>query len=116
MTQRSGQQNRALHKWFELKSQQCRDAGVTVQLAFNQTADLDMTPEMMKEIFRTIMKALYAKASTRDLEKVGEIDDMVNHLNRFFAERFGLEGIDLPSHELNYWNNAPMHEDAERTH
>ena len=106
------QQQKALHKWFELKSTQARDAGVTVQMAFGKTVALDFTPDMMKEVWRTVQKALYGKQSTRDLEKVGEIEELVEHLNRFFADNFHLEGIALPSNEIGYWESAPLKENA----
>lgn len=106
--QRTQQQNKALHKFFELKSAQCRDAGVSPKMAFERTIDVEFTPEMMKEVFRAIMKAMYGKRSSTELAKIGEIDDVVQHINRFFAEQFGLEGIELPSYELGYWEGAPL--------
>jgi hypothetical protein len=95
---RTSQQNRALHKWFDLKAAQCRDAGVTPQLAFSKTMELEMTPEMMKAIWKTVQRPLIGKASTTELDKVGEIELVLDHLNRFFAQEFELDAIPLPSH------------------
>lgn len=98
--QRTTQQNRALHKFLAMKAQQCRDAGITAQMAFNKTIELEMSDEMMKEIWRQVQKALYGKKSTTQLSKQGEIDEVVEHLNRFFAGNdFNLPGIDFPSEE-----------------
>lgn len=110
---RTEQQNRALHLWFTQKAKQCRDAGVSPRMAFEKTVELEMTPELMKEIWRTVQKALYKKRSTTELAKsTGEIEEIAEHLNRFFAENFNLEGIAIPSHEVGYWDKAPMHADV----
>ncbi|MBR1146657.1 hypothetical protein [Bradyrhizobium sp. AUGA SZCCT0431] len=80
-------------------------------LAFSKTIELEMTPVMMKEIWRTVQKAMFGKASTADLEKQGEIDEIAEHLNRFFSVQFNLDGIALPSMELGFADTAPTHED-----
>lgn len=104
---RTSQQNRAMHLWFKQKADQCRDAGVTVQMAFAKTIELEMTEGVMKEIWRTVQKAIFRKVSTAELTKQGEIDEVAEHLNRFFSEKFNLPGLPIPSHELNYWDSAP---------
>ena len=92
-------QQNALHLWYKLKSKQCQEAGVTAQMAFNKTIEIEMTPQIMKEIFREVMKIARHKSSTTELDKAtGEIDDIVEHVNRFFAEPpFFLEGLPLPN-------------------
>lgn len=96
MAQRTSQQNKALHLWLRQKAQQCRDAGVTTQMAFGKTIELEMTEETMKVIWRYVQKAMFNKDSTRDLDKIAELDEVAEHLNRFFAENFNLEGIPIP--------------------
>lgn len=98
-TNRTDQQNKALHKWYELKADQCRQAGVSPRMAFEKTIELEMTPEIMKEIWRSVQKALYGKKSTTELKKSGEIDELVDHLNRFFAREFFLEETPFPVDE-----------------
>lgn len=93
------QQQKALHLFFELKAKQCEEAGVTMQKALQETIEIEMTPQMMKEIYREVMKSLYNKSSTTELNKTGEIEEVAEHLNRFFAEKFNLEGIEFPSEE-----------------
>lgn len=97
--QRTSQQNRALYKFFSLKAEQCRDAGVTAQMAFNKTTELEMNEEIMKSIWKYTQKALYGTDSTADLEKQEQIDNIYEHLTRFFAEKFNLEGIPFPHKE-----------------
>lgn len=96
MKQRTPQQNKALHVWLKNKADQCRDAGVSPKMAFAQTFELEMTPEIMKEIWRTVQKAMYKKKSTTELAKHMEIDEVTEHLNRFFAEKFNLPGLEFP--------------------
>lgn len=96
--ERTADQNRALHKYFTLKSEQCREAGVTVQLALAKTIELEMTPEMLKEFWRVIQNAMLGKGkSTKNLDKIGEIEQVHEHLERFFAEKFNLPVIDFPN-------------------
>ena len=98
--QRTSQQNAGLHLWLKWKAQQCREAGITVQQVFAKTIELETTPEIMKEIWRSVQKAMLGKKSTTELEKTSdEIADIAEHLNRFFAEKFNLEGIEFPSQE-----------------
>lgn len=96
MKPRTLQQNKALHVWLKQKADQCRDAGVSPKMAFSQTMELEMTPEIMKEIWRTVQKAMFKKKSTTELSKHMEIDEVAEHLNRFFAEKFNLPGMDFP--------------------
>ena len=94
-------QNASLHYWLRLKAQQCREAGVTVQMAFEKTMELEMTEEIMKTIWHTVQKPLLKKKSTTELNKSdGEIDLVLEHINRFFAEEFNLEGLPLPHDPL----------------
>jgi len=94
---RTQTQNRALHLWFCLKADQCRDAGITAQMALRETIELEMTPDMMKVIWKEVQKALFNKKSTTELNKSdGEFEEISEHLNRFFAEKFNLEGISFP--------------------
>jgi hypothetical protein len=66
-------------------------------MAFTETIELEMTQEIMKEIWREVQKALYKKQSTTELSKTGgEIEEITEHLNRFFAEKFNLPGIEFP--------------------
>lgn len=99
--QRTNQQNRGLYLSFKQRAIQCREAGVTPAMAFKETMDLEMTEEIVKSIWKYTQKALYGTDSTADLQKQEQIDEVHEHLNRFFAEKFNLEGIDFPSKELD---------------
>ena len=97
---RTDQQNRALHLWLKQKCNQCMESGITPKMTFAKTIDIEMTPQMMKEIWRAVQRVMYKKESTTELLKTeGEFENITEHLNRFFAEQFGLDAIPFPSIE-----------------
>jgi hypothetical protein len=112
---RTEQQNRALHLYFTQLAAALNDAGYTVQLVLKEKMDLDWSPSMVKELlWRTTQQALLGKSSTTELSKQGDIDNVYDHLNRHIAERFGIH-IAFPSHEIGYWETAPLKsEDTDR--
>lgn len=114
MKQRTSQQNKSLHKWFELVSAQLNDAGITVQLLLKERVELPVTPEVVKELlWRPAQRALLGKQSTTELSKQEDIDLVYDTLNRHLATRFHLENIPFPSHEVGYWDTAPLkHEEG----
>lgn len=54
------------------------------------------------------MKAMTAKDSTKDLEKVGDIEAIWDAAMRFLAERHGIEYIPFPSNGIGYADTAPL--------
>ena len=96
--ERTTDQNSALHLWLTKKSEQCRDAGITRQQILTKTIELEVNEHFMKEIFRDVQEAMFKNGkSTRNLEKTGQIDEIVEHLNRFFSEKFNLPGTEFPN-------------------
>lgn len=96
--ERTSDQNSAMHLWFTKKSEQCREAGITRQQILSKTIELEVNEHFMKDIFRDVQEAMFKNGkSTKNLEKIGQIDEIVEHLNRFFAEKFNLEGIEFPN-------------------
>lgn len=94
---RTFDQNSALHKYFELLADALNDAGLTVQAVLEKKIELNWTPEMIKELlWREVQMRLYGKKSTTKLDKVGEIDNIHDHLTRHLGEKFGLEYIPFP--------------------
>jgi hypothetical protein len=96
--ERTTDQNSALHLWLSKKAEQCRDAGLTRQKILSQTIELEVNEHFMKEIWRDVQQAMFKNGkSTKNLEKNGQIDEVYEHLNRFFAEKFNLPGIKFPN-------------------
>jgi len=62
-----------------------------VQLFLKHAVDLDWRKESCKElIWRPIQQALLQKKSTTELEKVWDIDEVYEHLNRHLGQVFGI--------------------------
>ena len=96
---RTGRQNRAMHKWFSLVAEALNDSGNNVQLVLKQKVDINWNQELVKEIlWRPAQKVILGKESTTQLKK-GDLDTILDHLNRHLGEKFGLEHIPLPSYE-----------------
>lgn len=88
---RTVQQNKALHKFYELLADELNSAGYTVQLFLKEAVDLDWDKNTVKElIWRPLQKALVRKGSTTELDKVTEIGLIYEHLNRHIGEKFGI--------------------------
>jgi hypothetical protein len=95
--QRTIQQNKALHKFFELLSDECNDQGITIQKLLQNEIDTMVTPILVKEaIWRPIQKVMFGKDSTTELT-TKEIDQIFDVLNKHLGE-WGIH-IDFPSFE-----------------
>lgn len=96
MKHRTIQQNKALHKFFELVSEQLNDAGYDVRKTLKHDFELDWTPLLVKEIiFKSIIKAKFGKSKTSELSS-GELQLAYDELNRHFVTKFGIH-IPFPS-------------------
>lgn len=96
--QRTGQQNRALHKWFALVADTLNESGLTIQKTLRSDADVPWNETTVKElIFRPIMQAQVQKRSTRELT-TKEIDFVFDTANKYFGENLGLH-VPFPSIE-----------------
>ena len=86
---RSNLQNAALHKYFEIISNQLNEMGITFnyQGITGKELELNYTPSLVKEmIWRPIQKALFEKESTTQLT-TQEINQIIDILTKFFSER-----------------------------
>lgn len=97
-TKRTDRQNRAMHKWFQLVADALNESGNNVQVVLKQKVDIDWTASLVKEVlWRTAQKVILQKESTTELKK-GELDPVLEHLNRHLGERFGIH-VEFPSYE-----------------
>lgn len=93
--ERTTDQNNALHLWYALLCETLNDAGITVQEVLARKIELDWTPILVKEIlWKDPQSRLLDKPSTKQLDKVSDIDLIRDHLIRHFAKEF--PGIELP--------------------
>jgi len=97
--QRTIQQNKALHKGFDLLAHKLNDAGFEMKAVMAVKAvDVPWTGVSIKEVlYRPIMVAMLNKHSTTELD-TKEISDVWDVLNRHLAEHFGVN-VEFPSDE-----------------
>lgn len=103
---RTYMQNRALHKDCDLIAEKLNDAGLDMKKVIKKEIDIPWTTEGVKEwIFKPIMKAMYNKESTTELEKnSGEIEKIHDVIMRELGEKFNVEYHSFPSTN----DNAPL--------
>lgn len=106
---RSSQQNRALHLWLGQLAKALQDKGVTLQDVVKEIRKTEIQPTMenLKEVvWRPMQLALTAKESSTQLTKP-EVTAVFDAINLFLAHRFEIH-VPFPSHELGYWDSAPL--------
>jgi len=98
--QRTGLQNRALHKYFELMADDLSDAGYSVQEVC--TLPIQWTKENFKEnIWKPVQKAMFPDiTSTTQLNTV-QLNQVYEQINMIIGEKFGV------SHNFpSYWDES----------
>ena len=93
---RTSSQHRALFLWYGQIEQICANEGVAWDRLVKHTHQLRVTKENLHEAGKQLQKALWGKASTKELEK-RQIDTLIDH----FIEWFGKEGVELPPFPTN---------------
>lgn len=95
--QRTTQQNRALHKFYSLLSDELNTKGLDVRKVVKEGFDIWWTPEMVKDIiWRPFQKIKYGTDSTTFLTKHEQIDTIHEDIMRNLGEKFGVDYIDFP--------------------
>lgn len=91
-SRRTNQQNRALHKFFQLLADEFNSAGYSIQHVLKYfTVDLDWNTESVKEIvWKPLQQALLKKKSTTQLDKQIDINTVYDHLNRSLGEKLNI--------------------------
>lgn len=108
--QRTDQQNRALHKFFEQVADELNAAGYSVQevLTKHTSIDIPWNKESVKDIlWRTVQVRLLGKRSTTELSKQQDIDAVYDVVNRFLGERLHIH-VPFPSMPPGHADTAPM--------
>ena len=104
-SQRTLSQNSAIHLDCKLIAEALNDAGKDMRVVLKEGVDISWTTENVKEyLWKPIMRALYQKESTTDLDKAsGEIEEIHDHIMRELGEKHGIEYISFP-HDPNKQN------------
>ncbi len=95
MAQRTDQQNRALHLYFQWVADSLNDAGLDMRAVLKPEVEIPWDARAVKEyMWRPIMRLQLGKESTTELQK-GEIDKVFETFNRHLAKH-GV-GLEFPS-------------------
>jgi len=98
MEKRTTQQNKALHKAFDLWADQLNGMGLNMRVVLKPTVELMWTPDMIKEyLWRPVQKAQLGKESTTELT-TAEVDKVYKTLSHHFGEKFETQLL-FPSDE-----------------
>lgn len=97
--QRTLQQNKALHKYFELLAKELNSAGYDMRRTLKPGVDIPWTPDNVKEfLWRPIQEAYINKHSTTELT-TKEIDRVYDVINKHLGETTGVT-VEFPSREV----------------
>ena len=95
--QRTTQQNKALHLFFRFIAQELNDSGQDMRMVLKPDVEIPWTPENVKNhIWRPIQKIYLQKKSTTELNKLNDIDQVYEIVNRHLSEKCHLH-IPFPS-------------------
>lgn len=96
--QRTIQQNKALHKYFDLLAQALNEAGYDMRKTLKQDIEIPWNTETIKNyLWRPIQEAQLRKESTTELT-TKDIDKVYDTLNRHLGTKFGIH-ISFPCEE-----------------
>lgn len=93
--QRTGQQNKALHKFFTLLAESLNLSGLEMKKVLQ--GEIWWTPHSVKEnLWRPVQKAMTGIESTTELEKQVDIDKIHEQLMHRLSEKHEVEWIEFP--------------------
>lgn len=88
--QRTIQQNKALHLYFQHLADRLNEAGLDMRVVLKPEVDIPWSKDSVKEfLWRPIQRYMLLKKSTTELGSQ-DIDKVFETLNRHLAEKFGL--------------------------
>lgn len=99
-TQRTPTQNNALHLGLKMIADALNDAGLDMRKVLKPEVEIPWTIISVKDhLFRPVMKTMFSKESTKDLNKLGEIEQVWDTVMRFLGQNHGVEYIPFPNND-----------------
>lgn len=101
---RTAQQNKALHKYFEMLAETLNDAGLDMKVVLKPSIAIDWTKDSVKDyLWRPIQEAYIKEHSTTQLT-TKDLNQIWAFLDRHLKEKFGqfAELPEFPSTEYNF--------------
>ena len=103
--QRTDQQRKSIEVFCKLLAESLNMAGLEMKVVLKPSHKIWWTQESVKEnILKPMIKAMFGKESTTELEKLGQIDKVHEQIMHMLGEKFGVEWIDWPHREVNQDN------------
>jgi len=102
-SKRTNQQNAAYWVWLSMIEHEAENQGVTWDMVVGEMNQLRVTKENVHEAVKQLTKALWGIESTTQLEKIGHMDIVIDHVTALF----GKVGLEVPAfpHEENKGND-----------
>jgi len=98
VSERTLQQNRAIHLYLRELSRALNDAGYDMKTVLKPSVDIPWTEEMAKEhLWRPIQKIMTKVESTSELDKL-DVSEIYKVIDRHMSEKFGVH-VEFPSDE-----------------
>lgn len=95
---RTDSQNNALHLGFDFIARTLNESGHDMRQVLKEDVDIPWDVDSVKHyLFKPIMKAMFRKESTTELDKVSEINEVWDVLMKLLGEKFEVEYIPFPS-------------------
>ena len=102
--QRTGQQNKSLHKYCTMLADALNDAGLDMKKTLKPEIEIPWTCQNVKDhLYKPILKALTGKESTIDMDTI-DPSAVYEILNRFMGEKHGII-VQWPNREAQRYEN-----------
>lgn len=96
MNQRTGQQNKALHKYCNMVAEALNDAGLDMRKVLKPEVEIPWTGTSVKNsLWRPIQDAMLDKESTTELD-TSQVDAVYKVLSRHLSSKLGIN-VEFPS-------------------
>ena len=114
MTQRTTQQNKALHLDFDLIATALNEAGFGMKAVFEvKNQEVNWCASTVKEaLWRPLQLAMYDKKSTTELT-TGEVSKVHDQLMKALGESLGFPYVHFPDEEHMIWAELEMERKGE---
>lgn len=90
---RTNPQNNSIHLWLDWIAKQCVEKGITLEMILEKRLEIMPTGILLKEsLWKFTQKKMFNKKSTTQLNKTGEINDIIDVLTLHFSEL----GVEVP--------------------
>lgn len=97
---RTAKQNNALHLGCSHIAKTLNESGLDMKKVLKQEVDIPWSTDTVKEyLVKPIVKAMFGKSSTTELNNVSDINEMWDVLMKMLGEKFHVEYVPFPSEE-----------------